>query len=73
MSLGELLGRVVGILTRLEVPYMLTGSLAAAHYSLPRATQDVDLVIEQCQRFTKDADRLIGWLCGHRRLECAVK
>ena len=46
MSLGELLGRVVGILTRLEVPYMLTGSLAAAHYSLPRATQDVDLVIE---------------------------
>ena len=28
------------------MPYMLTGSLAAAYYAVPRATQDIDLVVE---------------------------
>lgn len=37
---------VVGILDETGVPYMLTGSLAAAYYATPRATQDVDVVID---------------------------
>jgi hypothetical protein len=28
------------------VPYMLTGSLAAAYYATPRATKDIDIVFE---------------------------
>lgn len=46
MSLPEFLARVVGIIEGAGVPYMLTGSLAAAYYATPRATQDVDLVID---------------------------
>lgn len=29
-----------------EIPYMLTGSLAASHYAQPRKTRDIDLVVE---------------------------
>ena len=46
MSLPEFLARVVAVVERAGVPYMLTGSLASAYYSAPRATQDIDLVIE---------------------------
>ncbi|MDT8341263.1 MAG: hypothetical protein RQ751_07095 [Longimicrobiales bacterium] len=46
MSLPSFLRRVAGILDGAGVPYMLTGSLAAAYHATPRATQDVDVVIE---------------------------
>lgn len=46
MSLAAFLKRVVEILDEAEVPYMLTGSLASAFYAVPRATQDIDVVIE---------------------------
>lgn len=46
MSLAAFLAGIVRILEEVQVPYMLTGSLAAAYYANPRATQDVDLVIE---------------------------
>lgn len=46
MSLAAFLRSVVGILEDAGVPYMLTGSLASAYYATPRATHDVDLVIE---------------------------
>jgi len=46
VSLTTFLKRVVEILGEAEVPYMLTGSLAAAYYATPRATQDIDVVIE---------------------------
>ncbi|MGD2122490.1 MAG: hypothetical protein PVJ76_12130 [Gemmatimonadota bacterium] len=39
------LHRVIGILDEAGVPYMLTGSLASAFYAIPRATQDLDVVI----------------------------
>jgi len=45
MSLTEFLHRVIGILDEAGVPYMLTGSLASAFYAIPRATQDLDVVI----------------------------
>lgn len=46
MSLAVFLSGIVRILGEVQVPYMLTGSLAAAYYANPRATQDVDLVIQ---------------------------
>jgi len=46
VSLDAFLKRIVGILEEAGVPYMLTGSLAAAYYATPRATQDIDVVID---------------------------
>lgn len=46
MSLTDFLTTVVEILDEARVPYMLTGSLAAAHYALPRATQDIDFIVD---------------------------
>lgn len=45
MSLEGFLHAVVGLLDRCGVPYVLTGSLASAYYAVPRATQDLDVVI----------------------------
>lgn len=45
MSLTAFLRRVVEILDQAGVPYMLTGSLASAYYAIPRATQDLDVVV----------------------------
>ena len=50
MSLDQFLGAVVGILDGSGVPYMLTGSLASAYYAVPRATQDLDVVIAADER-----------------------
>lgn len=46
MSITSFLQRVAHILEGAGVPYMLTGSLAAAYYATPRATQDIDVVID---------------------------
>ena len=46
MSLTTFLQRVVEILGEADVPYMLTGSLAAEYYATPRATRAIDVVIE---------------------------
>jgi hypothetical protein len=37
--------RVVHALDAAGIPYMLTGSFASAYHAVPRATQDIDLVI----------------------------
>jgi hypothetical protein len=46
LTLSGLLQRITSILDDASIPYMLTGSLAAAFYAVPRATQDLDLVLE---------------------------
>ena len=46
MSLAAFLERVVNVLRAADVPFMLTGSLAGAFYGQPRATQDMDVVVE---------------------------
>lgn len=40
------LGRVVTLLASLDIPYMVTGSIATSYYGRPRATQDADVVID---------------------------
>ena len=44
-------------LGRLEIPFMLTGSLAMAFYATPRMTRDLDLVLELQET---DVGRLLG-------------
>ena len=44
MELSDLLERVVGVLERLRVPYLVTGSVAAMAYGEPRLTNDIDIV-----------------------------
>ncbi len=46
MSQQELLALVVGQLNQLNIDYMLTGSFASSLQGEPRATHDVDLVVE---------------------------
>jgi hypothetical protein len=46
MSLAAFLERIVAVLRVADVPFMLTGSLAAAFYGQPRGTQDMDVVVE---------------------------
>ena len=43
--IGELLRRITAALDANGIPYMLTGSLASSIYGIPRATNDIDIVI----------------------------
>jgi hypothetical protein len=43
--IGELLRRITVALEANAIPYMLTGSLASSMYGVPRATNDIDVVI----------------------------
>ncbi len=46
MSQPELLKKVAGELDRLEIAYMLTGSIAAGMHGHIRATHDIDMVVQ---------------------------
>jgi len=46
VSLGALLAATVAQLERARVPYMITGSVASSYHGEPRATRDLDIVID---------------------------
>jgi hypothetical protein len=46
VTFADLLATVIMSLEAAEVPYMVTGSLASSYHGEPRATRDVDIVIE---------------------------
>lgn len=46
MSLAELLATTIARLERAGVPYMITGSVASSYHGEPRATRDLDIVID---------------------------
>ncbi len=46
MNFAELVRIAVGLLDAAGVPYMVTGSLASTYHGEPRATRDVDVVID---------------------------
>ena len=52
MTAGDLFRRIITALGQAGIPHMLAGSFASAYHGSPRATQDIDLVIEA------DADRI---------------
>lgn len=43
--IGDLLHRVTTALDAHGIPYMLTGSVASSMYGIPRATNDIDIVV----------------------------
>lgn len=55
------LARVVGALGASGVPYMLAGSFASSHHGAPRATQDIDIVVDPT---FESLDRLLVALKG---------
>ena len=59
MSLAGLLSTIVRLLEAARIPYMLTGSLASAYYGTPRATQDIDFVVDPEE---EQIERLVGAL-----------
>jgi hypothetical protein len=46
VTFAELLATVIGHLDRTGIPYMVTGSLASSYHGEPRATRDIDIVID---------------------------
>lgn len=44
-TIDDVIRRIINILDAASVPYMLTGSFASSLHGMPRATQDIDLVI----------------------------
>ena len=59
MTLAGLLADVIGLLDQSGVPYMVTGSVASSFHGEPRATLDLDIVIDP----GRDAlDRLVAGL-----------
>jgi hypothetical protein len=45
MSIDDFFGRLIAALERAGVPYMVTGSYASSAHGIPRATNDIDIVI----------------------------
>jgi hypothetical protein len=46
VTLAELLADVISRLEALQIPYMITGSVASTYHGEPRATLDLDIVID---------------------------
>lgn len=53
----EVLKIVTRRLNEAEIPYMISGSIAANYYTVPRMTRDIDVVIELEQG---DIDKFVG-------------
>lgn len=51
-----------------QIPYMITGSIAAGHYAQPRMTRDLDLVV---QLEPADAERIVELF--NDQFECNVE
>jgi hypothetical protein len=54
MGLFELLQKVVSVLERLEIPYLITGSVAAMAFGEPRLTNDIDIVAAIDEKHFRD-------------------
>jgi hypothetical protein len=59
VSLADLLVGTIRTLEAARIPYMLTGSLASTFHGEPRATRDIDIVIDPTP---KSLDRLVDGL-----------
>lgn len=46
MELSDFLKKIVDVFENLEIPYIVTGSVAAMAYGEPRLTNDIDIVAE---------------------------
>jgi predicted nucleotidyltransferase len=63
VTLATLLARTIAQLERAGIPYMVTGAIASTFHGEPRATRDIDVVIDP----TQDAlDQLVVALVADR-------
>ena len=46
MGQREILLAIAGLLNKHKIPYLLTGSFASSFYGYPRATHDIDFIVE---------------------------
>jgi hypothetical protein len=46
VSQAKFIRRILELLDRSDIPHMIVGSLASAFHGVPRATQDVDIVVD---------------------------
>ncbi len=46
INLEKLLTSIAGILTQADIPYFITGGFAISVWGRPRATFDIDIVVE---------------------------
>jgi hypothetical protein len=53
----EVLKIVTTRLSEQAIPYMMTGSMAANYYTVPRMTRDIDIVVELSGR---DVERMVA-------------
>ncbi len=53
----EVLKMVTRRLNKADIPYMVSGSIAANYYSIPRMTRDIDIVVELHR---KDVSRFVA-------------
>lgn len=59
MGQREILLLISRLLSDLHIPYLLTGSFASSYYGFPRATHDIDFVVEvETKDYPKLADAL---------------
>ncbi|UCD30521.1 MAG: hypothetical protein JSV03_08655, partial [Planctomycetota bacterium] len=71
----EFVKQIASRLDSVGIPYMMTGSMALAVYSMPRMTRDIDLVVEVT---LDDVDKLVGLFTNdcyidRERVEQAVR
>lgn len=57
----EVLKVVTECLNRTNIPYMISGSMAANYYTVPRMTRDIDVVIELKET---DVDKFVELFAG---------
>lgn len=50
---GKLLKKVTSFLEKNKIPYMITGAWSAVYYSRPRASHDIDFVVELSKKDIK--------------------
>ncbi|SDE47230.1 hypothetical protein SAMN04487996_105141 [Dyadobacter soli] len=67
--------KIIGVLSSLNIPYMLSGSVAMSLYVVPRATRDFDFIIhltpQDVARFT--AHFQVGYYCHEESIKEAVR
>jgi hypothetical protein len=59
MTTENIFRRIVEILGSTGIPYMVTGSFASSYHGVPRATQDIDLVVAPTETQLQDLVRLL--------------
>jgi len=59
MGQRDILRLIAKLLAKAKIPYLLTGSFAVSYYGFPRATHDIDFIIETMGKNVHKLYRLI--------------